>query len=399
MRYRPAMEQRFAEPILHVDMDAFYVEVERLTRPELHGVPVIVGGLGNRGVVAAASYEARRFGVRSAMPISRARRLCPDAHYVKPDFRRYREVSRRVFAAFEEFTPVVEALSIDEAFLDARGLRRHYPDGETVGVEIRRRLREDPGLPASVGVATTKFIAKLASEAAKPDGLLRVPAGRELEFLHPLPLRALWGVGEATHRALDAFGVATVGDLAQLPVEALARRLGDAHGRHLHDLAWGRDPRPVVPESEAKSISVEVTYDRDLEDPDRIDRELFAHCERLARRLRDAGLAARTIQLKVRYADFTTVTRSLTVDAPVDDTAALARAARTLLARLSGGRPVRLLGVGGSALSRSAAPRQLALDRGERDALTAAADRVRDRFGDDAIGPARLVGRPRRDRD
>ncbi len=385
--------ERFAEPILHVDMDAFYVEVERLERPELRGAPVIVGGLGNRGVVAAASYEARRFGVGSAMPMARARTLCPQAHYLSPDMAKYQTASRAVFTLFDEFTPLVEALSIDEAFLDVAGLRRHYPDGEAVGHAIRRRLGAELGLPASVGVATTKFLAKLASEAAKPDGLVRVPAGRELDFLHPLPIRALWGVGRATQEALESIGVATVGEVAELPLDALRRRVGDAAGRHLHDLAWGRDPRVVTPGSAAKSISVEETYGSDITDPDRIDEELLAHCERLGRRLRSARLAARTVQLKVRYADFTTVSRSVTLDAPVDDTPALAAAARHLWERVPGGQSVRLLGVGGSGLATAGDPRQLTLGAEERRALTDAADRVRERFGEGAIGPARLAAR------
>ncbi len=387
--------ESFREPILHVDMDAFFVEVERLRRPELRGVPVLVGGAGPRGVVAAASYEARRFGVGSAMPASQARRLCPGAVWVAPDHAEYGRVSRLVFEVLRSFTPLVEGLSIDEAFLDVAGLRRHYAAPVDVAAAVRERLRNDLGLPASVGVASTKFLAKLASEAAKPDGLLVIPAGTELEFLHPLPVGALWGVGEATRRAVEAIGVATVGDLARLPVSLLERRLGAAAGRHLHDLAWNRDPRAVETGGEAKSISVEETYAADLTSPEEIDAELFAHCERLARRLRAAGVAARTVQLKVRYADFTTVTRSLTADAPVDLTADLVAAARTLLSRAPAGRPVRLLGVGGAQLVPGRDPRQLALDGEEHHALAAAADRVRARFGARAVGPARLLPRPK----
>ncbi len=387
--------ESFEEPILHVDMDAFFVEVERLRRPELRGAPVLVGGAGPRGVVAAASYEARRFGAGSAMPASQARRLCPQAVWITPDHAEYGRVSRLVFDVLRSFTPLVEGLSIDEAFLDVSGLRRHYPAPADVAAAVRARLRGELGLPASVGAASTKFMAKLASEAAKPDGLLVIPSGTELEFLHPLPVGALWGVGEATQRAVAALGVATVGDLARLPVEVLERRLGGAAGRHLHDLAWNRDPRPVDTAGEPKSISVEETYATDLTTAEEVDAEVFAHCERLARRLRAAGVGARTVQLKVRFTDFTTVTRSLTVDAPVDLTADLAVAARALLARVPAGRPVRLLGVGGAQLVPARDPRQLALDGEERHALAAAADQVRERFGTRAVGPARLLPRPK----
>ncbi len=384
----------FGEPMLHVDMDAFFVEVERLRRPELRGIPVAVGGAGGRGVVASASYEARRHGVRSAMPSGRARRLCPQLVFVAPDHGEYSRLSDRVFDVLRSFTPLVEALSIDEAFLDVRGLRRHYRAPADIAAAIRRRLRGDVGLPASVGAASNKFLAKLASEAAKPDGTLVVPAGGELAFLHPLPVRALWGVGDATQRAVAELGVTTVGELAALPRALLERRLGGAAGSHLHELAWARDPRPVETGGDARSISVEETYEADLLDPDRVDAELFAHCERLARRLRHAGVAARTIHLKVRYDDFSTISRSMTLDGPVDLTGQLADAARALLRRTPPGRPIRLLGVGGSQLADRAEPRQLDLGSDDRRALAAAADRIRDRFGNDAVAPARLIPRP-----
>lgn len=382
----------FGEPMLHVDMDAFFVEVERKRRPELRGVPVLVGGLGNRGVVAAASYEARRHGAHSAMPMVHARRLCPHARLLPPDHAHYRAVSAQVFAVLGEVTPAVEALSIDEAFLDVAGLRLHYPHPEAVGAVLRRRLRDELDLPASVGIATTKLLAKLASEAAKPDGLLRVPAGEELDFLHPLPVRSLWGVGESTYAALEALGVRTVGDLAALPEDVAARRLGNVMGRHLWALAWGRDPRPVETAADTKSVSIEETFEQDVTDPAAIGDLLFRQCERLSRRLRAAGLSAGTVTLKVRYADFTTVTRSLTAPAAVDETADLFAAVRTLLGRLDRrDGPFRLLGVGGSKLEAGSAPRQLELGRGRRRGLVDAADAVRARFGEDAIGPARLL--------
>lgn len=384
------------EPILHVDMDAFFVEVERLADPALRGRPVVVGGAGNRGVVAAASYEVRRFGVRSAMPMTRARRLCPDLVIVPPDHARYAAVSERVFAVFRSFTPLVEGLSVDEAFLDVTGLRRHYPDSEAVAVAIRSAIREDIGLPSSVGAATTKFVAKLASERAKPDGVLVVPAGAELAFLHPLPVRALWGVGVATQAALERLGVETIGDLAALPERTLRGRLGDSVGMHLHELAQGRDPRPVAPDGETKSISVEHTYETDLTGENRIEVELLRHSERVAGRARRAGLAGRTAHIKVRFADFTTITRSETLASATNVGRDIYQAARRLVARASiGDRPVRLLGVGISSLVEAGGPTQLAVDRSAKwDELAEAVADVHERFGSDAVEPARLRAGP-----
>ena len=386
------------EPILHVDMDAFFVEVERLANPSLVGVPVLVGGISGRSVVAAASYEARRHGVRSAMPMGVARSRCPMAVVVPPDHSKYRAASRHVFEILRSFTPRVEGISIDEGFLDVSGLRLHYDDGAQVGAAIRDRLATEAQLPASVGVATTKLIAKLASEAAKPNGLLVVPAGHELEFLHPLPVRALWGVGEATYASLETLGVASVGDLAALPKPAAVRRLGESVGSHLWELAWARDPRPVTPGEGAKSISVEETYEHDLSGATDVDEEMFRHCDRLARRLRQAQVAARTVSLKVRFSDFETIVRSHTVEAPIDTTKDLVAAIRQLVDRASlGVRPIRLLGVGGSNLTEPAAPRQLHLDGEVKEALAVASDRIRDRFGEDAIKTVRLM-RPRQPR-
>jgi DNA polymerase-4 len=390
-----AMTGEYSEPILHVDMDAFFVEVERLRRPDLRGVPVVVGGLGTRGVVAAASYEARRFGVHSAMPIVHARRLCPRARYVPPDHRAYSEMSARVFAVLGSVTPMVEGLSVDEAFLDVSGLRLHYPDARAVAVEVRRRLRRELGLPASVGVATSKLIAKLASEEAKPDGLVVVAAGTELAFLHPLPVRRLWGVGEATHAALEGLGVATIGDLAIIPADTLGRRLGPTIGAHLADLAAARDDRPVTPGGEAASVSVEATYEEDLVDLGDIERELLRHCDRLALRLRRGGHAGRVVVLKVRFDDFTTVTRSHTLTEPIDATPELWEAVRGLLARVPvAGRRVRLLGVGAQGLVAAGAPRQISLTGERRSAVADATDRVRARFGESSVRPARLVDPP-----
>lgn len=384
---------RFAEGILHVDMDAFFVEVERRDRPDLRGRPVVVGGTGNRGVVAAASYEARTFGVNSAMPMVHARRLCPKAVVLPPDHRKYRAASEDVFAIFRSVTPLVEGLSLDEAFLDVSGLRHHYPDAVAVGSEIRARLRTELNLPASVGVAINKFLAKLASEAAKPDGLRHVPADQNLVFLHALPVRSLWGVGQATHAALERLGVTTVGDLADVPAATLIKHLGQAAGNHLHELAWGRDPRPVVPESVAKSISVEETYERDLEGKEAVEGELLRHADRLAARLRAAGVAGRTVTIKIRFADFTTITRSEKLESSTDVARDVYRSARDLLGNVAlAGRPIRLVGVGMTSLTAASAPRQLAVDRPARwDDLAEAVDQVRSRYGTGSIRPARLV--------
>ncbi|NNF65729.1 MAG: DNA polymerase IV [Acidimicrobiia bacterium] len=389
----------FSEPILHVDMDAFYVEVERLDDASLSGVPVIVGGLGNRGVVAAASYEARQYGVFSAMPMAQARKLCRHARYVPPRMSRYSEVSESVFEIFRSVTPAVEGLSVDEAFLDVSSLRLLYQDSVEVAVEVRRRIREELDLPASVGVAPTKLVAKLASEDAKPDGLLHVPSSHLLEYLQALPVRRLWGVGEATHAMLEGFGVETIGDIAAMTPATLASRLGKAAATHLHELASGRDPRSVVSNDGAKSISVEATYESDLHDLAKIDREILAHCERLAQRLRKAGYAAKTVTLKVRLGDFTTVTRSHSLPSPIDVTRDLWSIARELYSRIDlQSQGIRLLGIGAASLVAKGTPRQMALDGSRHQALAAATDRVRDRYGSDAVGPAALADAPEPER-
>lgn len=385
----------FTEHILHVDMDAFFVEVERLDDPSLRGVPVVVGGLGRRGVVASASYEARARGVRSAMPIGEARRLCPTARFVAPSHRRYREVSGQVFEILRSFSPAVEGISIDEAFLDVAGLRLLWPDAVTVGAEIRAAVRSRIGIPASVGCATTKFIAKLASARAKPDGLLVVEAGTELRFLHPLPVTDLWGVGAATQAALASLGIRTIGDVANTPVETLVRTLGSAVGTHLHDLANGRDPREVGAGPGTRSVSVEETFTDDIVARDDLERELVRLCDRLEGRLRRAGMRGRTVTLKVRFSNFATVTRSATVDGDVGYRSELWSVVRGLLDRARvGGRAVRLLGVGVSGLGADTGARRLRLGGERADAAARAAASVKERFGEDAIVPARLVEPP-----
>jgi len=383
-----------AEHIAHVDMDAFFVEVERRRRPELRRVAVVVAGLGGRGVVSSASYEARRRGVTSGMPTAHARRLCPQGRFVAPDHHVYEEASHSVLAVLETFTPVIEQISVDEAFLEIGGLRLAYPSPTAVGEAIRKAVREQTGLPASVGLATCKLLAKLAGRAAKPDGLRLVPAGGELAFLHPLPVRALWGVGEATYARLEQLGVRTVGDLAALPREVLERRVGEAMGAHLSDLAQARDDRPVIAGGPAKSISVEETYPADISGRPSLERELLGLADRLASRLRRSGAAARTVVIKVRFGDFATITRSRTLPAPLDTAHDLYRAALALLERAGvGERPVRLLGLGAESLSEAGSPRQLGLEPVTWGRLEEAVDRVRERFGTSAVAPARLTGR------
>jgi len=391
--------------ILHVDMDAFFVSVELLRRPELRGQPVVVGGTGNRGVVAAANYEARAHGVFSAMPSARARRLCPQAVFLPGDHRLYGEVSERVMRVFHEFTPLVEPLSLDEAFLDVSGARRLAGDGPTIARRIRERILEQEQLACSVGVAASKLVAKLASAAAKPrvtrsgpapgSGVLVVPAGEEHAFMHPLPARALWGVGPKTLERLERLGVHTIGDIAALPVQALVHAVGDAHGRHLHAVASGVDDRPVEPDQQVKSIGHEETFPHDVHDAERLGREIVRMADAVASRLRASGLAGRTVTLKLRFGDFRTISRASTLGSAIDDGPAIARAAAELLAAVDPAPGVRLLGVTASGLTAGSA-RQLTFDdlgaRSWEDASDAI-DEIRARFGDAAIGPAAAMGR------
>lgn len=406
-----------ARTILHVDMDAFYVGVEVRRRPELRGRPVIVGGTGNRGVVAACSYEARRFGIHSAMPSTQARRLCPDALFLSPDFAAYEAASRQVHDIFRSFTPTIEPIALDEAFLDVTGARRLFGDGPAIGAELRRRVTEEVRLSCSVGVAPTKLLAKLASEAAKPKatpsgvragrGVVVVPPGGEVAFLHPLPVQALWGVGPATLERLRRLGVSTVGDLAALPLDALVAALGPSSGRHLHTLAQGVDDRAVEPDREAKSIGHEQTFAHDLHDPDELDRELVRLADAVAARLRKAEVAGRTVTMKIRFGSFATITRSETTDEVVDTALALTSIGRRLLAPVDPSPGVRLLGLSASNLVADA-PRQLRLDGTATETAgtepewldaSRAIDEIRGRFGDAAIGPASLVrGEPGRQR-
>jgi DNA polymerase-4 len=380
------------ESILHCDMDAFYASVEVLKDPSLAGRPVVVGGPGPRGVVMSSSYEARSYGVRSAMPSARARRLCPDIVFVPPDFPSYQAYSTRLREVLLSFTPVVEPISLDEAFLDVSGATTLFGPPPEIGRKVRARVREELDLTCSVGVAPSKLLAKLASTRAKPDGLLVVPAGEVLEFLHPLPVDALWGVGERTHELLDRLGVRTVGELAGLSLRVLERVMGEQQGRHLSDLANGRDQRPVVPYEPPKQVSHEETFDRDLDEDGQVLRELLRLAFRVAARLRKEGYRARTATLKVRLASFTTLTRSRTFRDPTDTGADLYRVASELYTGLPPGRrKIRLLGVAGSGLVSSGAE-QLALVRAGRwEDAERALDRIEARFGPGAAVPASLL--------
>lgn len=384
----------WSEPILHVDLDAFFVEAERLRDPGLVGKPVAVGGTGNRGVIASASYEARAYGVRSAQPTVTALGLCRDLIVIPPSHARYGDLSAGVFEIFRGFTPYVEGLSLDEAFLDVSGLRRHFPTSTDVAIAVRGEIRNRLGLPASVGIASSKFMAKLASEAAKPDGYRHIPKEAEVEFLHALPVESLWGVGPATLAGLQRLGVVTVGDLAELPEAAVLGSLGPTQGRHLLDLARGIDHRSVVPDVEAKSISVEETYDRDLEGAEVMETALLAHAQRLADRLHRSGLAARTVTLKLRFADFATVTRSVTSGTVMDGSRDLYVTALDLLGYVEIDRPVRLLGLGGSGLEPAGEPRQMPIGAEDNwSRVDEAVAGVRDRFGEHSVEPARLLRR------
>ena len=382
----------WTEPILHVDMDSFFVEVERLEDPSLRGKPVAVGGSGPRGVVASASYEAREHGVRSAQPTATALRLCPELIVVPAAHGRYGDMSVRVFSIFRAFTPLVEGLSLDEAFLDVRGLRLHFGTPVDVAREIRAVLRGELGLPASVGIAAVKFVAKLASEAAKPNGVRHIPHDSQTAFLHALPVSAMWGVGPATQAALTRLGVETVGDIAVLPESSLVKAVGPSVGRHLHDLANGIDLREVVPDSRVKSISVEETYDRDLESGDVVETALLSLAQRLSSRLRRAGLRGRTISLKLRYKDFITISRSHTEPTGVDGARAIYAIATALVKERDRPDPVRLLGLGASSLEAAEAPAQLGLDSDvDWDKVEDAVAEIRHKFGDASVRPARLL--------
>ena len=402
--------------ILHVDMDAFFVSVELLDRPELAGKPVAVGGA-ERGVVSAASYEAREFGVNSAMPVARALRACPHLTMIPPRHGRYSEVSRQIMDILHDVTPLVEKLSVDEAFLDVGGARRLMGGPVRIATDLRARIRREVGVPASVGIAATKHVAKIASAHAKPDGLLLIPRSATIAFLHGLPVGALWGVGEKTRARLAKQGIETVGELADAGPERLARILGRAHGMHLYRLAMGQDTRPVQTSREEKSIGKEETFFEHVADRGKLEKILLAQAHATARRLRRARLTARTVAIKVRFADFTTITRSTTFARPTDLAADLYAGAKHLFDSIAvSGEGLRLLGL---RAEQTVDPRegvQLALgadsdgeawdfggqtDEGMHQAFgvnprleraEAALDRIRDKFGPSFAGPGSLIG-------
>jgi DNA polymerase-4 len=392
------MTDRPPEPILHADLDAFYASVEVLKDPTLRGKPVIVGGTGARGVVTSASYEARTFGVRSAMPSVRARRLCPEGIFVAPDFEAYRTHSTRFREVMLSFTPIVEPISLDEAFLDVGGATRLFGQPVEIARRIRAAVEDEVGVTCSVGVAPVKFVAKIASDDCKPDGLRHVPVGEVRAFLDPLPVRRLWGVGEKTGDVLDRLAIRTVGDLGRTPVAILDRLLGEAAAAHLSSLARGVDDRTVVPYEAPKSVGHEATFDRDLDDEREILRELLALSGKVAARLREDGYRARTITLKARLANFTTLTRSRTHADPTDLGADLYRTAAELYRSLPGARRrIRLLGVQAGGLVPAGAV-QLALLHPERwGDVERTVDRIERRFGSGAATPASLLGRGRRE--
>ena len=378
--------------ILHVDMDAFFASVAERDNPELKGKAVVIG-MGARGVVSAANYEARKFGIHSAMPVGRARRLAPHAIFLPVDMPRYQEVSGHIMEIFESFTPWVEPISLDEAFLDVSGAQRLLGTPREIAAAIRAKVESQEGITCSVGIAPSKFIAKLASQHCKPDGMLEITADRILTFLHPLPIKAMWGVGPKTAETLERLGLRTIEDIANVPRTTLIRALGEASGASLYELAWGRDYRDVSPNDAEKSISAAETFPQDLDDPAQILTEFLRLTERASARLRDKELFAKTISIKVRFADFTTINRSKTLALPLDGTHEIYEVVKVLYKALKIERArLRLVGVSLENLS-SGAPEQMVLgarESGWRQA-DGAIDRARARFGAGSVRPARLI--------
>lgn len=387
-------DMREHSTILHVDMDAFFASVSELDYPQYRGQPLVVGA-GARGVVLSANYEARKFGIRAAMPVARAQRMAPKAIFIPPNHERYSEVSRKVMEIFFEFTPYVEPLSLDEAFLDVTGSRRLFGDGRQIAQEIRKRVYEQEKITCSVGIANTKFIAKLASGRCKPNGMLEIAPDRVLTFLHPLPVSEIWGVGPKTNEELQRLGLRTVADIANTPLETLKRALGENAGVALYELAWARDYREVVPDAPEKSISAAETFSYDLEDQEEIFRELLRLTERASHRLRKRDLLCKTISLKVRFSDFSNLTRSKTVTLGINGTHEIYEIAKELFLALKiNGSRIRLLGVGLENLTdQTGAVYQLEL--GEREIgwreAQSAIDRAIERFGRGSVRPARLI--------
>jgi DNA polymerase-4 len=378
---------------MHVDMDAFFVSVELRTRPELRGKPVIVGFPAERSVVLSASYEARAFGVKSAMPMAVAMRMCPQAVIIEPRHKVYYEVSAQLMEIFESVTELVEPLSVDEAFLDVTGAIRRLGPPRAIGELIRSKVAAELGITASVGIAETKFVAKIASTRCKPDGLLLIGPDQTVPYLHSLPVGALWGIGAKTAEVLARMGIRTVADVAATPVSSLRKMLG-ATGVHVHQLAWGQDPRPVTPVRLEKSIGAEETFAVDTADDALLHRELLRLAHRTAGRLRSSGMVARTIALKLRFADFSTITRSRTVQTPVDSAQLIYGVALQLLGSVDRPMTVRLVGVRAEQLEDAATTSlQLSIDRRDDNwrAAEQALDQVARKFGNKSVLPARLL--------
>jgi DNA polymerase IV len=378
--------------ILHVDMDAFYASVAELDHPEYKGKALVVGA-GARGVVLSANYEARKFGIRAAMPVGRAKRMAPHAIFIAPEHHRYSEISERVMAIFHSYTPLVEPISLDEAFLDVTGSQKLFGTGREIAAKIRKQVEKEEGITCSVGLAQSKFIAKLASQHCKPNGMLEIKSDRILEFLHPLPVRAIWGVGPKTAESLERLGLHTVSDIAHTPRATLIRALGESTGASLYELAWGRDYRDVIPDEPEKSIGNEETFSEDLDNPEEILREFLRMTEKATARLRERSLFAKTISIKIKFADFSSLTRSKTVPIAIDNTHDTYEVVKALyLALRNDGARIRLVGVSLSQLQEGA-PVQLELgarERGWREADTAI-DRAQARFGRGSVRPGRLI--------
>ncbi len=376
-------------------MDAFFALVEVRENPSLAGKQVIVGYDGNRGVVLSATYEARKLGVHSAMPMSRALRLAPHAIVVEPNHEKYSEVSENVMAIFESVTPLVQPLSVDEAFLDISGAKKLMGTPSQIGEVIRARVSDEQGITCSVGVASTMFVAKLATNFAKPDGLHVVPADKVIEFLHPLPIGALWGVGEKTAEQLARLGLVNVSDIANTPVKTLARVIGQAAAEHLYELSWGRDPRVVTPNQAEKSIGAERTFEADIDDPEEILAQILDLSNKVAKRLRAANYFSRTITIKVRFADFTSVTRSKSLPASTDLATDIYATSKSLFEAMHLQRArIRLVGVRATGLVPTSES-SVQLEFSERDSgwreAEAAMDQVSLKFGNSAVKPARLI--------
>jgi DNA polymerase-4 len=390
-----ALRELRRSSIMHVDMDAFFVSVELRSRPELRGKPVIVGYPADRSVVLSASYEARAFGVKSALPMVVAARMCPAAVIIEPRHKLYYEVSAQLMAIFESITDLVEPLSVDEAFLDVGGAIRRLGTPREIGEIIRRKVLSELGITASVGIAASKFVAKIASTRCKPDGLLLIEPGQTVPYLHSLPVNALWGVGAKTGEVLARMGIRTVADVAATPLASLKKALG-ATGEHVYRLSWGIDPRPVTPVRLEKSIGAEETFAVDTADDALLHRELLRLSHRTAERLRSSGMVSRTVSLKLRYADFSTVTRSRTVHTPVDSAQLIYAVVVQLLDSLGPrAMTVRLVGVRAEQLEEAAhTSLQLSLDRRDDNwrAAEQALDRVAEKFGSKSVLPARLLG-------